>query len=662
MSRAFNICFSILLTAVVCSIFIPQAELWSLNFLLYFPVPLRVLLLVCAIIVIAAGFAPSRWWCREPILRVSQVRHPLLRDVIIAALCGLIFFSFASKTALLGDGQVWITGIQLQAADYLRCRAPLTIFLLRVLYAWLNPAVGMSAEHLIVLTSIIAGTVAVFGWLRLAQFLGIGPFTCLLFGFSWGGIEFYFGYVETYTIMAAMITWMLTLMIISLRTDVRSWFVPVLGVLAVGFNFSAVVFLPALAAYSWRMFSRKPLRARSVLLGSLMAFAFALMIYLARGWYKGTDIFLPLVRTDRASAFGDSVLSVKHLWDIANGLLLGGGALLVWLAIHAATTFKVGIRWKDEKLILLLMLMFPLAACIMHNPQLGMARDWDICAVMLVAMPVIALVMWKKRFLESPIRVQTIMAAWLLVVIVPWIGVQASEARSLQRFKDLLRLDPARSVTGWDYLASYYFRRNSLDDFGQCTLEALRVSNNTRYHCNAVIYYVMKRDWSRARLHADFAHAAVSADSVISDWEREVTDPGTLLALGSQYMDSANYKDAKQTLDVATHLQPESLWPDILSADLAIRQRDLSAARKTLETLFVRDAAALKDGQKYFAEKSKEGASDQQCTGWIGLSLIAGVRNDSSEARNSAEKARAHCRETLIQQLLLEIRTHLKNI
>jgi hypothetical protein len=664
MSRPINLGFSLLLAAVVGSVIAPNAHLWGMHFLAYFPVPAQVLFFVCTAIVIAAGFTFSRWGHRLPIPSAFRSLSPTLQDMIVAVFCGLIFLSFASKAAVLGDGQLWITEVKAETTNYLHSRALLTMYPLRVLYFWLNPRLGISAEQLFALTSIIAGTAAIFGWLKLARVLGIGRLTCLLLGFAWGGIELYFGYVEMYTLMAATITWMLVLMIISLRTNRPSWFVPVLGLLAVGFNFSAVVFLPAVAAYSWRIFvRRKPLRVRSAWLGILVVFALTVTAYFVFGWYKGTDLLLPLTRMGNASAFGACVLSAAHLMDLVNGLLLGGGALLLWLVIRVAAECKTGFRWNDERLVLLLTLIFPLAACIMHNPQLGMARDWDIGAVLLVALPVIALVMWTEQPEEFPVRARTLMAAWLVIVIVPWIGVQASEARSLQRFKEILRLDPARSVTGWDYLTSYYFRRNSLDDWGQCVLEALRLSDNTRYHFTATNYFVMKRDWPNARYHADHVHTAVAKDTVVTDWDRRLSDPYRVLDLGNQYAEAADFYAAQQAYDVAARLQPDSPWPNILSADISLRQQDLSAAQKALETLVAKGEAAVREGQSYFAEEREQKKTDLQCAGWLGLSLIAHARNDTAEARKNAEHALAHCREPSIEQLLLEINaatTHAK--
>jgi hypothetical protein len=657
MLKAAYIGFAVLAADVLCAVFVPEARLWGLHFLNYYSLPVRIAFLVLAVLALGYGWLWKHRAGFEPRLPLRMSLSPIQGDVIAALCCGVVFLFFSSATALLGDGQLWLNEIQAGTSDYLRNRAPFTLFLLHTLYAWLNPLTGISAMRLFGLVSILAGMLAVLGWLTLARHLRMDRLTALLLGFTWGGVALFFGYIETYVIMIAVLTWMLVLAVISLRKDKPSLFVPVLGVLAVGFNLGAAAFLPAVAAYTWRMFSRRALRPKIVCMASLGAIILAASTYFALGWDKGTDVLLPLVPI--GSAFGDAVLSAGHLADLANVLVLTAGAFGMLLLVYAFSKRANGFHWNDEKLILLLAVAFPLAALIMHNPQLGMARDWDIAAALLLAVPVISLLIWDsiRPLMDSPARIRGVLMAWLLMAILPWTGVQASERLSMQRFKDLLRLDPAKSESGWDYLSSYYFHRNQIEDWAECNFEAMKYSNNPRYHANAALYYCMKHDWEKARKQAELARAAVMADSVVSDWEEQVTDPEALIALGNSYLERAYVNDAQRTYDVAAVLQPESAWPPIALADMYLRLRDLDHARQAVDSLAMKGPSQMNEASRYFAAKIDQVGSEPQIVGWIGLSLIADSQKRFPEAERYAQKAFQLSKDDRVAALLDSLRT-----
>lgn len=652
-----------LLAGVVWALVAPQQRLWGLHFLSYYPVIMRVVLFGLAALMLVMGFSRVRWRGLLPELPKATLLSPQQGDIILALACGVLFVLFSSATALLGDGQLWLNDIQAGTSDYLRDRAPLTLFLLHTLYGWLNPLTGIGAVRLFALTSAVAGTLAVLGWLKLARYLHMRRVTGLLFGFAWGGVALFFGYIETYVMMTAVVTWAMVLMIISLREDKPSWFVPVLSVLAVGFNLAAVVFLPAIVVYLWRMLSGRPLKPRRILWFSFLVIALALIAYFVFGWYRGTDVLLPLMPTEHA--FGDYVFSLRHLADLANGFLLGAGAFIVLLMAFFAVERKGGFRWDDEKLVLLLALLFPLAACIMHNPQLGMARDWDICAVLLVTAPVASLVCWDaiQPFVDSSSRAHALLAAWLLVMIIPWIGVQASESRAVERFRDLLRLDPEKSETGWDYLSSYYFHGNRVDEWGQCNIEALRYSDNPRHHANAALFFSMKRDWPNAKYQAGLARVAVMTDSVLTEWEANVTDPSALIALGNSYerhSDIADTRksyvaDARQSYEVAALLQPDSPWPVVASADLFLKLRNFEDAQKAIGSLAAKGKAKLEPARQFFASLSEKNSTEEQLTGLLGVGLILQVKGDSAAADQRIRKALSLAKDEKTRQFVSQM-------
>jgi tetratricopeptide (TPR) repeat protein len=271
-----------------------------------------------------------------------------------------------------------------------------------------------------------------------------------------------------------------------------------------------------------------------------------------------------------------------------------------------------------------------------------------------VSAPVLSLICWDtvRAYLDSSARAHALLAVWVLFLIIPWIGVQASEVRSLERFRDLLRLDPVKGESGWDYLSSYYFHRNRMDEWGQCNIEALRYSDNPRYHANAALFFSMKRDWPNAKYQAGLARMAIMADSVLSEWETNVSDPSALISLGKSYEQQSYVNDARQSYDVAARLQPDSPLPLIASADLLLRMRSFEDAQNFFDKLAELGQTKLDQARQYFGLLSAANASDQQTRGWLGLCMVSAARGDSLSAEQNARKAFTISREEKTMQFL----------
>lgn len=539
---------SLLFGAVAAGTLFPAARTWGVHFLAYYGWPMIAAVMGAA----AAVLLWPRLMAAGTAGRIaSQMRR--IPDWMLVVGGGLLFTALRAATPLLGDGQVWINEIASGTSDYLRNRAPLTLFSLHQLYALLHPLTGIAAERLIAISSIVGGMFVLAAWLRLSRMLGTARGDVLLTGFAWGGIELCCGYVETYVPMTAAVTWMLVLMLASIhRARVNHAVLP-LGLLSIAFNWAAVVFLPALAAYYWIFTRRASPRPKLIFVASGALLAAAAILYFVLGWARGTDVLLPLIPA--AGWTGAHVLSPRHAADLINVLLLAAGPLGLLLFLYIEDRNSTGRSWDSASLLMFTVLAFPLAALIMHNPQLGMARDWDIAAALLAGVPVFS-IMLLSRLSKGQRAVRATFAAWIILVTIPWLGVQASPVRSMNRFRGLLRLDPQQSESGWDFLASYSYQRGMFDQWAASNREALQRSENPRYHANLALYHAMRQQWDDARRHATSARAIVMADSALSEWERNVTSPARLLALGVQYNKQRNPDAAGQTWIVANMLAP----------------------------------------------------------------------------------------------------------
>ena len=539
-------------------------RLWGVHFLAYLPTVAQVILTVAAVAVIAViwktgGFLPHPQPFPAP--QGREPKNPPLPAWLLGLVAGIMFLVFRAATPLLGDGQLWLNELEAGAETNPEARAPLLLGFLKLIYPLLQDAVGMNAHRLLRLLSVFSGIATLLAWLRLGRILNVPVTLVLLTGAAWGGIALFFGYVEMYPPAVAAMSWMLVLMVSASRSGKRGEAVAAvtMGLLAFALNALAIVLMPALILFILHRLLGVPLKPRAVAYGSAVLLVICAGVYFAFGWHGGTDILLPLLSPESTSAenpAGLSVFSLRHWADLLNTLLLSVGALgvlMLWAALRRRTA-------PPEWPLLLPALIFPLAALIVHNPQLGGARDWDIAATLLTVIPVLAILAWSE-LTSDPNAFRGALAlcgTWLLLVIVPWIAVQHSEATSIVRFRDLLRLEPGTSPSGWDYLGSYYTQRADYAGWAECAREAAKVSPNPRYRMNLAGYYALNANWPEAERELHIVCEMIRADSVITEWERRIADPEPFRELARDYRKQGRAADAERAEQLAELIERET--------------------------------------------------------------------------------------------------------
>lgn len=623
----------LLLASVIAGTLAPQSRLWAVHFLAYYSSGGQGLFALAALF----GAAVVYWFSRKQTAPAKSLAPSWGWQAALAlAFSALAFVLLSAAVAILGDGQLWVNNVEAGAYTFSATRAPLTLLLHHGLYQWLHPLSGISGQHTFALVAVASGLATLGAWLCLARALRQSVGVTLLLGFSWGGSALFFGYVETYAVVVAALSWQAVLIYLAVRRDRFSWLPVSIGLLAPLLNLLAVVFLPTLAAYVYWGLTRRDLEPRKVLLWSLPGLGIAAILYFVLGWYRGTDVLLPLFATREHTG---ALLTLRQGIDLTNALLFVCGPLLLLFAV-ALAQFRRSAA-KTQRSLLLLALLFPLAALVMHNPQLGMARDWDIAASLLVLVPVAALVLWSDLALSPGVRraLKIGCVLWLALVTLPWIRVQHSEELALRRFMDLLALDPDRAETGWDYLSSYYLHHGKTEEWGRCNRELLKRSDNPRYHGNLVLYYVLAGNWTDAREHARAAARAVAADSVVSPWETGITNPGTLLELGRDYARTARIQDAANTFAVAAELAPRSALPPAALLNLLVFIRDLNRASVVAVDLAQRDSTQTAEAREFFRPLTAVTDSYQRASAWLCLSLLAAAGQDIPTAVMQAQTA-----------------------
>jgi Flp pilus assembly protein TadD len=372
-----------------------------------------------------------------------RVRHHPLNDIVIAGLAAIGFALLRSPHHFLGDGRLMIRlldqGNWFHATEFLDRWVHHTV-LEATRQAW-----NWDAATVYAVLSVAAGFVYTLAALRLGALLRHKVFVTAAL-LTLGTVELFMGYAESYSLAtAAMLVYFL--LALEYLAGRRAFIWVGLSLLIGVALHNALLFLAP--SYLYLAFTRsgseEPGRSSRALQAAGWVVLAAQMIFLtSRHWKAGESplMLLPLVR-DPLGQY--ALFSWKHLADFANEQALISP--LAWIAALAflITFFKNASLRSSRRLgFLLAAAACALAFSLVIRPRLGGSRDWDLWSM--GSLPyVVAAVCWLP---SGPARRRDLrFVAYVLVVVgafhtAPWIAVNASADRSLDRFDRMADANP----------------------------------------------------------------------------------------------------------------------------------------------------------------------------------------------------------------------------
>lgn len=367
--------------------------------------------------------------CLSAALLIPQLRQTLLNSIYFwlalaaAIVAGMLLLP--SENHLLGDGltQLGNTGRWFAPTE------PLDI-LLHQLVAQLTGSMLWSYR----LIAWVGGVFYLSGVFLMSR-LGESPLEKGVIAFSFlatATVQFYFGYVESYTLLNLFTLYFLYFAWRDLQREELSKLPLLFFVLAVVSHFSAMALLPGLFYLYRRNLGKGGLYLLGVLALAAIAAAFLVDI---------TTITVPLTKSF-FSAY--SLFSKEHLLDLAQLLLLITPAF--WLAFFSK-------RFDRPVKFALIALGGTLLFFILVDPKIGAFRDWDLLSI--YALPLCLVVA-----LRAPRHVFSIVALVLLIAlrIAPWISFNSApqlDYMKAQIAKDLHyteQYDNGQRLSSWGFL------------------------------------------------------------------------------------------------------------------------------------------------------------------------------------------------------------------
>lgn len=433
--------------------YLPGPRAWGFNHLAYLPVWVRALwgVAALALLVPQTRAALSRVWQAAP----DFVFRGWLGALAVALVLSAVFWLLRARAFFMGDG--YLVGELVERKIPFRGFDAMDYLAHYELYHWTAGFTKLGSFTFYQILSVIAGALFVVGVAALARRLDWEPWRQLfVFGLAvTSGLSVLFcGYVESYTYLYLWITVYLFTAVLVLEGRASLWVASLFYGCAVSSHLTGVfsglpllyLALRAPVGSAWRRWIEAAVPA-------LLVFSLAVAAHYAAGyneaWFRrdfldnrhAQSLWVPW--TGYAGFF-----SPYHWKDMVN-LVLISTPVAAALVLARLRTIVRG-RTDPRVQLLGLQILATVAVGIALDRKLGGARDWDLLAAHSGAIYLLAALVLDGTLpllRRPPVRgagravslggtnaLAPFLVGVSILLTVPWLLVQAGEARSIERF------------------------------------------------------------------------------------------------------------------------------------------------------------------------------------------------------------------------------------
>jgi len=439
--------------------------LWGFNFLKFFPFSFRIIILS----VIALLFVPpvarflTDTGCSLSRKMSERKNFRLYFQIIISLILLFLFYYFSSQTTLLGDGtlrknqisngEMWLP---FELLDFLSHA---------VLYKHVFSPLGLTAVDCYRVVSVVCGLFFIDGLLRLAFYLdrekGLIYFLLL---FSSGVTVFFFGYVESYSIAAALLPYVILAALKALdnKSGIAVFLVLYVLLMLVHVVPAFILGVGALLVFFlYKKEGRVENRKISIYLTVIFALALTAGYLLSFG---GVEIFKKsLLSLTSGENGGQALLTVNHFLNILNWLFLAAPVFL--LLIIPLLKKKTDIVEANLSKVFIFSWIAVSAGFFMlfYTPQLGGPRDWDIFSLPAFFILIAAVVIYSEKFKKQISGFVWPVIGLAVVLIMSFSLINNSPVKSAERFEEVIQVAKFKSLfKDYAHLLSYSDNKKEL--------------------------------------------------------------------------------------------------------------------------------------------------------------------------------------------------------
>ncbi len=453
-----------------------------------------------------------------------------------------IFFSllYTAKLHLLGDGALLlreIAGIELgEPLPHRFNRQSLTWSILQILKSLFFNFGITEPEKIIQIIGLVSGVIFLtinFLLVRLLLVSKTEKFflsSLLLFG---AGSQFFFGYVENYTLLYITIAGFLVTGWYTLERNMHISIPVVLFVIMIGLHVVSIALLPCvivLIIYKWKhqkienlfIIGLTILILTVVLLLNIENIAFDIEKFAEGSLWN----FLPLWSSD--AYFPYSIFSIAHLVDWLNANLLIAPFSLIVVLVILVIFYKL-VDFKNPVFIFLsVSTLSGLFFTYVVFFALGMARDWDFISSFFLPLIFLSIYLLSKHHTAIGYKYTLVLVAALSFFHwVSWVGINSDKDKHFARIKLLdspYFLGHVSRLEYYEAIGSYFWSKQNYNEAKNYFEKYIELDpNNPRLLGNISVIYTKLNETDKS-----FRVLQKAAQS-------NTGNPGVYINLGAEY-------------------------------------------------------------------------------------------------------------------------------
>ncbi len=566
--------------------FYPLEGMWGINHLRFLPDIFTYIYWVVCVVVIMLLVLPFPSGRIDRVLkRIADFvwdKKPWGRLTLVVFFI-LLFYVFRTETHFLGDGYTLLSLLAEGQSFTPKWVEPGSTLILRQLESLLGGYARQTSLLSCQILSIISGSIVVYNFIsitgKLSQDFRARLLSLVSLLFS-GAILLFFGYVEHYPLLWAASAIFINSSLKFLKCGRGLWLVFTTFAITVLMHFQAIYFLGGTIFLIGLKFSNqvKLLRLSRhlyVAVGSLTLCGVFLFIWLYRTELDFARVFLPLF-TGPPQAPEYAIFRLKHIADILNLIIVIFPGFLVVVSLWLIQ--KKRLRKDKTSLFLSSLSLGSLLFLMVIDPLLGMARDWDLMSLTLLA-PFLLLL--HQLYVVSSHRTAKVTMSVLLVcafITATYVAANVEAPASEKRFHSILQYYGAKDDTGWLIYTYYYLNRGNYAKAME--LAHTSIENDIR---KADFLHILGTIYTKTD-HLDKAiqyyHQALSLKPYNTPMMND---------LGQLYLQQGKYDKALMTLRKARKINPALTFVSEGIGLAHYRLGHIDSAASIADTLFMDD-------------------------------------------------------------------------
>ncbi len=442
---------------------IPLSFFWGFNHLKYFPSYAFIIYATLFLLILIPSVRQLLSKMLTKIVDIFKRLPRLVQILLSSAITAALLYLLRAQVHSLGDGYQRIYQIKQGYMYYYS--EPLDFYIHALLFRIFNLFDIASAELTYTSISIVSGiifivTVILFKLPEQIDSNLRGLLKTLLV--SLGGIQLFFGYVESYTLLYLFVMLHLLYAIRFLYDKKGLLLSSVFLALAISSHITALFLVPSYIYLVYFNFKEvRPKKFTEKFLPLIIVFLVVTAVIIQEIWLRlvaeqyVVDIaggILPLLSSSEYS-----ILSLIHLLDFFNEILLIA-PISIALIIYFILSSKSNSTNSYFNHFFLISGLFSFLFLFLIDPKLGYARDWDLFSTAASVFTFsIASYMILNINSESLRKTQALLFGGVAVIFISiWILTNASEDRQLNRDEELLSLSESGQGYGLELLAYHY--------------------------------------------------------------------------------------------------------------------------------------------------------------------------------------------------------------